>query len=310
MVDQGKKEGKFGILEEMYDQQDVFAQALSSDEAFSKISKGKSEKSTEKFGLFEQLRGAIKKFIKEFLEDEQRVNRYLSVSIVTLGLAGVVFGFFQFRNTLGKNFRPETASPVSLAQSQSETAPDLLGLRNKDTDQDGLSDWDELNVYNTSPYLPDTDSDDIDDSQEIAQNGDPNCPVGENCFDVFGGAVAESDTTRDAVDQLLSQSGSSVFDLRQGLLDSGVDENELAAFTDEELLQIYQEVLVEQQGTPITTSAETPAQTVTLPADSDFSKLTPAELRILLKNAGVAESILQKVTDQELLQLVAEITAQ
>ncbi len=53
--------------------------------------------------------------------------------------------------------------------------------KTKDTDGDGLSNWDELNVYHTSPYLSDSDSDGIPDSVEIAQGTDPNCPKNRDC---------------------------------------------------------------------------------------------------------------------------------
>ena len=38
-------------------------------------------------------------------------------------------------------------------------------LKNKDTDKDGLSDYDELNFYKTSPYLEDSDSDGFSDKE-------------------------------------------------------------------------------------------------------------------------------------------------
>ena len=40
-------------------------------------------------------------------------------------------------------------------------------LKNIDTDNDGLSDYDELYVYNTDPYNPDTDGDGLSDYEEI-----------------------------------------------------------------------------------------------------------------------------------------------
>lgn len=64
---------------------------------------------------------------------------------------------------------------------QSETTNSDQALRAKDTDADGLNDWDELNLYKTSPYLADTDSDGFADKQEIESNNDPNCPQGKQC---------------------------------------------------------------------------------------------------------------------------------
>ena len=44
---------------------------------------------------------------------------------------------------------------------------DNLANLNKDTDADGLTDADEQNIYRTSAYLADSDSDGVSDNQEI-----------------------------------------------------------------------------------------------------------------------------------------------
>jgi|GEM_PF-5932909 len=55
---------------------------------------------------------------------------------------------------------------------------DCLVMEALDTDGDGLSDWDELNIYNTNATNPDTDGDGVSDGDEV-NNGtnplDPNC---------------------------------------------------------------------------------------------------------------------------------------
>jgi hypothetical protein len=48
-----------------------------------------------------------------------------------------------------------------------------------DTDNDGISDYDELNLYNTNPELPDTDNDGILDGVEIMRGFDPLNPAAE-----------------------------------------------------------------------------------------------------------------------------------
>ncbi|HEX3287160.1 MAG TPA: hypothetical protein VHT50_21505 [Mycobacterium sp.] len=48
------------------------------------------------------------------------------------------------------------------------------GQNRPDTDQDGLFDDDEINVYGTNPKKADTDGDGRDDGQEVFDNTDPN----------------------------------------------------------------------------------------------------------------------------------------
>lgn len=68
-------------------------------------------------------------------------------------------------------------------------------LRLKDTDGDGLSDWDESNTYRTSPYLVDSDSDGSRDSVEVARGTDPNCPQGRECQVRLDGIAQRSPTS-------------------------------------------------------------------------------------------------------------------
>jgi hypothetical protein len=44
----------------------------------------------------------------------------------------------------------------------------------KDSDHDGLSDWEEINVYGTDPFDPDTDGDGMDDGEEVFLGRNPN----------------------------------------------------------------------------------------------------------------------------------------
>ncbi len=49
-------------------------------------------------------------------------------------------------------------------------------LKHKDSDHDGLSDWEELYFYGTDPYDPDTDDDGVDDGEEVFLGRNPNGP--------------------------------------------------------------------------------------------------------------------------------------
>ena len=97
----------------------------------------------------------------------------LVFAIMTIGL-----GALQLRNTIYGPFVVKQSETPSLSRA---TATDEARLKSIDTDRDGLNDWEELNQYTTSPYLPDTDSDKIDDKTEIDKGTDPLCPEGDKC---------------------------------------------------------------------------------------------------------------------------------
>jgi len=110
-----------------------------------------------------------------------------------IGLVVVVLvGFFMVgistdlmrANIWGPFFVPNVNQDVArqFFLEQQELSQELAQQRLMDSDSDGLSDYDELYAYQTSPYLADSDSDGLIDSIEIAQGGNPNCPIGRNCF--------------------------------------------------------------------------------------------------------------------------------
>ncbi|OJI07659.1 hypothetical protein BK004_01085 [bacterium CG10_46_32] len=159
-------------------------------------------------------------------------------------------------------------NPSEDAQTSSEAFNDAR-LRVLDTDEDGLSDWEELNVHKTSPYLADSDSDGASDRVEIGAGTDPNCPAGRICgSDIIdtitaiqnqaaadeatadsssaGGATDFSPESQAALDAL-NQGGMPTPDQIRALLrDSGIPEDQLAETSDEDLIQLFQEVASQQ----------------------------------------------------------------
>ncbi len=114
-------------------------------------------------------------------EHRYTMQQKLSFTMLILfGIIIVVLGFLQMRNTI--------YTPFVIRSSDfngGEGAPlfenEQVKLQSIDTDHDGINDYEELNFYGTSPYLPDTDSDEIDDKTEIVNHTDPNCPEGQKC---------------------------------------------------------------------------------------------------------------------------------
>ncbi len=118
--------------------------------------------------------------------DESTVHRYTMqqklsfIMLVVFGILIVVLGFLQMRNTIYGPFvirESDIALPENTSLFESEEAR----LQSIDTDQDGLNDYEELQFFTTSPYLPDTDSDGISDKKEIDTGTDPLCAEGQRC---------------------------------------------------------------------------------------------------------------------------------
>ncbi|KKQ27986.1 MAG: IclR-like protein transcriptional regulator [Candidatus Magasanikbacteria bacterium GW2011_GWC2_37_14] len=97
----------------------------------------------------------------------------LIFAVLTIGLGGL-----QLRNTIYSPFVLKLSGPDSSLQLLNDEQTRLQSI---DTDHDGLNDWEELNYYETSPYLPDTDSDGINDKTEIDNGDNPLCAKGEAC---------------------------------------------------------------------------------------------------------------------------------
>jgi hypothetical protein len=101
------------------------------------------------------------------------------VLLLIFAVLAVGLGFLQIRNTI---YNPFVITAASEEETQLTTlADDATRLQAIDTDQDGLNDYEELNFYETSPYLPDTDSDGIKDKEELEKGTDPLCAEGSEC---------------------------------------------------------------------------------------------------------------------------------
>ncbi len=230
----------------------------------------------------------IDKIIKDYYNDYKKDNKELidqksSLNLdnnqkIAIGILGffavtiIIMWFIQFKRSLERPFN--TFSDSSSKQQVQVNDNTCLGpncslqkesdLHNKDTDKDGLSDWDELNVYYTSPYLEDTDSDGFTDKEEIDSGNDPNCPAGRDCSEqtiktndnnqleaadfknenlsldqISNGLNSVSDSELEKI--LQGQADAKT--LRQALINSGASEEALNKISDEDLLKAYQQML-------------------------------------------------------------------
>jgi hypothetical protein len=195
----------------------------------------------------------------------------------------ILFAILQMRHNINAPFdNPASASKSAqtLNPISSDTAAVQPGYVREpdgtvavDTDHDGLSDQDEVNIYKTSPYLPDSDGDGIPDGTEVQNGTDPNCPTGQNCSNSASLSVPASDTTttdassgsassvvnpisdatsslsvnNEAVLQNVLTGKSDPAVLRKLLLDNGMDKTQLDMISDQDLINSYQETLNQSQ---------------------------------------------------------------
>jgi len=120
----------------------------------------------------------------------------------------VIIWAVQLKNSIYAPFY----GPVDTTGSElvsGQTAADQV-LRNKDTDSDGLTDYDESNIYKTSPYLSDSDGDGLSDGDEVKNGADPNCPTGRDCatsgFTDDGPVSSTTPSSTDVLNNLSNQS--------------------------------------------------------------------------------------------------------
>jgi hypothetical protein len=120
-----------------------------------------------------------------------QLKKEQKIAIVSLSLCCVFLllgGISQLNSYVHRPFLVSRQNLARSIQIRTQTFQDetkaMQELKLKDTDRDGISDYDEQYVYRTSAYLGDSDSDGLSDAEEVAKGDDPNCPQGKNCLDV------------------------------------------------------------------------------------------------------------------------------
>lgn len=210
--------------------------------------------------------------------DKERKTALIVLSIFSLIIVVALFLnlYGGIRNPLDyKKIAAKKASnnpPIVTDINKENLSSDNTELKTKDTDSDGISDWDELFIYATSPYLEDSDGDGLSDYEEIyVYKTNPNCPEGQTC----SGALIQGDLQSNASassslggfydilsdlenlnDEIISPAINSSStqsvnpevtptQLRSLLLENGFSKEDLDAFSDADLLEIFKEASAE-----------------------------------------------------------------
>lgn len=180
------------------------------------------------------------------LSREQKIIFFL---LLVFSIFGVSLGLVKIRNSF--------YAPFALNKKVPDTIRDEIvsvdSLRYRDTDRDTLSDFDELYIYGTSPYLLDTFSYGMSDA-EVIRRGLPLCPGGEkNCGNpivneamAINNTIVTSTAATPVVDNAAFDLQTALRDpkqIRQLLSDGGVDPEALKSMSDTDLINVVANIM-------------------------------------------------------------------
>lgn len=187
--------------------------------------------------------------------------------VIILAAAGVLVLALGFWSISYKIRAPFFLKAVDKNLLSNNAVPDLT----KDTDGDGLTDWEETNIYHTSPYLWSTSSDGISDGDKVRRGLDPLCNY--NTLISIDGQPCGPNAGQSA-----PSTGNFSTSSAPGL--PGLTPN-------------------------FTSAAPSPNVTTVLPAN-----LTVSQIREALKQGGVSEADLKKLDDKTIMELYHQAAAQ
>ncbi len=246
-----------------------------------------------------------------------RKNKFLGFTILLVALVGLIWGnyllIYNVKNPFAALIAYNAKNPVT------DTSNYDISM-SKDTDGDGLTDYEEINTYQTSPYLADTDSDELSDKEEVDRGRDPNCPGQGPCEGSSGsGGVVPSfagmPSSAFVSTTPFESSRPTAAQIRQVLIAQGYPQDQIDQFSDQDLLDAFDKYVVSENtsSTPVSGFGQVTAQqsvasstinsATSLNASSleDLKKLTGAQIRqLMIKSQPSSESALKLISDDEL----------
>ncbi|MFA6105780.1 MAG: hypothetical protein WC725_04290 [Patescibacteria group bacterium] len=166
------------------------------------------------------------------------------VFLLVFAVVGLVLGILQIRNTLFAPFALSNVVPASVK----ENINDVEKLRYRDTDNDGLTDFDETYNYGTSPYLYDSFGYGLSD-KDVIEKGLPRCAnAGKNCAteETVITAASASSSAQSIIGEQPIDIKNIINDpkqIREMLLKNGMTKDVLDKVNDAELLVMIQELM-------------------------------------------------------------------
>lgn len=187
------------------------------------------------------------------LDKGQRIGVGLLLCITVLLIAVSIYQFNSNIFAYGKRIKSDQALNIDSAELASAEQD---ALKKVDTDGDGLTDYNELYVYRSSPYMRDTDSDGIADGEEVRKGTSPTCQEGKDClFNAIAANANASSTAAVKTDDAPVVAPTPAIDLtnvtpeelRSALIESGLPADQLKDISDEDLIKLVQQAQIENK---------------------------------------------------------------
>lgn len=223
----------------------------------------------------------------ETLKEQWRnLQKEQKISVCLLGVCGVLvvgLSFYKLQMHVVEPFLTNNKEMLASKVLIGQTPADLEALQKRtDTDGDGLSDWDEVNVYKMNPYLRDSCGDGVLDNIRVATGKNINCDTKQ------AGVEAKPVTSGDAA-----------------ATGTGLTHGQA-------MQTLYPQIPVGTIYNPALDSASSSSNNLaTLPvgaAPDGSLPRDPAAIRTALKGQ-VDDATLQKISDADLLKLYDEAMA-
>lgn len=206
----------------------------------------------------------------------------ISVGILSVcGLLAIGLSLYQLHQSIRDPFLSNTAEVLAFKQTLAPTSDQVEAKQKRtDTDGDGLSDWDEVNVYHTNPNLRDSCGDGMPDNVRVTTGKNI------NCTDKTGGRSGAIDTS--AVDATSSQ----------------LFGNQVSASADNSsIISGFAQAALQAQAASGSTS------TAGIDASAGFIPRDPKAIRAALAG-NVDQATLDSITDAQLLDYYDQAVAQ
>ncbi|PJA92533.1 MAG: hypothetical protein CO133_02700 [Candidatus Komeilibacteria bacterium CG_4_9_14_3_um_filter_37_5] len=227
------------------------------------------------------------------MEFRKKQLSYLAVFVIAVSVFG--FAFWQVQKNIAAPFALQIKENTNSNEQHdnlflTETEK-MEKLKKVDSDNDGLSDYLELYIYNTSPYLDDSDSDGVTDKDEVLAGSDPNC-VGENCGNIkdTGGVEQIEKTAPEMIRELMTM---------------GFGESELKKMTESELKTLYADAKVVAGS-----NVNVPEELSKLTSPENIDKLSVEQIKAILIQGGAKAEDLANVTESELKEIFKKVINQ